>query len=227
MGGADPTALSWWYHATANRSAVSRIGSVVPAIARPCTTVASSGVAMIAAPGNAVFDSPTRNAATAPTANPVIVNTAGTVDRSHGVSAFSTTPKLHEIAVTVTRMAAYFIVNARITDPEGLARYRAAVGPSFEGRRRQGPRLDGRRDDDRGHAGGERAVVLESPTGPLPSTGTTPTSIRRSSACGWPRPKASRSLSMGADAPCRWALTAGVEGADVPAQIARARIAAS
>ena len=61
---------------------MSRIGSVVPAIARPCTTVASNGVAMIAAPGNAVFDSPTRNAATAPTANPVIVNTAGTVDRS-------------------------------------------------------------------------------------------------------------------------------------------------
>ena len=79
----------WWYHATANKSAVSRIGSVVPAIARPCTTVASNGVAMIAAPGNAVFDSPTRNAARAPTANPVIVNTAGTVDRSHEVSAFS------------------------------------------------------------------------------------------------------------------------------------------
>ena len=40
-----------------------------------------------------------------------------------------TTPKLHEIIVTVTGMAAYFIVNARITDPEGLERYLAAVGP--------------------------------------------------------------------------------------------------
>ena len=59
-------------------------------------------------------------------------------------------------------MAAYFIVNACITDPDGLDRYRAAVGPSFEGRdvkvlvsTNDATTIEG--------TAGERAVVLEFP----------------------------------------------------------------
>lgn len=115
----------------------------MPVIARPCTTVASSGVAMIAAPGRAVFDNPTSSAAMAPTVNPVIVNTGW-----------------HR---TVGCMAAYFIVNSHITDPDGLARYRAAVDPSFEGR---DVKILVSTDDAttiEGTPAGERAVVLEFP----------------------------------------------------------------
>jgi uncharacterized protein (DUF1330 family) len=60
-------------------------------------------------------------------------------------------------------MAAYFIVNARISDPEGLARYRAAVKPSFAGR---DVKVLVSTDDAttiEGTPAGERAVVLEFP----------------------------------------------------------------
>ncbi|MGH9134303.1 MAG: DUF1330 domain-containing protein [Ilumatobacteraceae bacterium] len=60
-------------------------------------------------------------------------------------------------------MAAYFIVNSHITDPDGLARYRAAVDPSFEGR---DVKILVSTDDAttiEGTPAGERAVVLEFP----------------------------------------------------------------
>ena len=60
-------------------------------------------------------------------------------------------------------MAAYFIVNARITDPDGLARYRAAVGPSFEGRDVKVLVSTNDATTIEGTPAGERAVVLEFP----------------------------------------------------------------
>jgi uncharacterized protein (DUF1330 family) len=60
-------------------------------------------------------------------------------------------------------MAAYFIVNARITDPEGLARYRAAVQPSFEGRDIKVLVSTNEATTIEGTPAGERAVVLEFP----------------------------------------------------------------
>ncbi|HWM22545.1 MAG TPA: DUF1330 domain-containing protein [Ilumatobacteraceae bacterium] len=60
-------------------------------------------------------------------------------------------------------MAAYFIVNARITDPEGLARYRAAVQPSFEGREVKVLVSTDDATTIEGTPAGERAVVLEFP----------------------------------------------------------------
>jgi uncharacterized protein (DUF1330 family) len=60
-------------------------------------------------------------------------------------------------------MAAYFIVNARITDPEGLARYRAAVQPSFEGRQVKVLVSTDDATTIEGTPAGERAVVLEFP----------------------------------------------------------------
>jgi hypothetical protein len=63
------------YQATANRSAVSRIGSTVPGSSRPLTTVAINGVATSAAPGSAVFERPTSTAASAPTRIDPRVNT--------------------------------------------------------------------------------------------------------------------------------------------------------
>jgi uncharacterized protein (DUF1330 family) len=60
-------------------------------------------------------------------------------------------------------MAAYFIVNARVTDPEGLARYRAAVQPSFEGRDVKVLVSTNDATTIEGTPAGERAVVLEFP----------------------------------------------------------------
>ena len=60
---------------TANRSAASRIGNVVPGIARPVTMVAMIGVATRAAPGKAVFDMPTMTAASDPRIRLPAVNT--------------------------------------------------------------------------------------------------------------------------------------------------------
>ena len=60
-------------------------------------------------------------------------------------------------------MAAYFIVNARITDPEGLARYRAAVQPSFTGREVKVLVSTDDATTIEGTPAGERAVVLEFP----------------------------------------------------------------
>ena len=60
-------------------------------------------------------------------------------------------------------MAAYFIVNARITDSEGLARYRAAVQPSFEGRDVKVLVSTNDATTIEGTPAGERAVVLEFP----------------------------------------------------------------
>jgi uncharacterized protein (DUF1330 family) len=60
-------------------------------------------------------------------------------------------------------MAAYFIVNAHITDPDGLARYRAAVQPSFEGRDVKVLVSTNDATTIEGTPAGERAVVLEFP----------------------------------------------------------------
>ncbi len=60
-------------------------------------------------------------------------------------------------------MAAYFIVNARITDPDGLARYRASIGPSFEGRDIKILVSTNDATTIEGTPAGERAVVLEFP----------------------------------------------------------------
>jgi uncharacterized protein (DUF1330 family) len=60
-------------------------------------------------------------------------------------------------------MAAYFIVNARITDPDGLARYRAAVQPSFEGRDVKFLVSTNDATTIEGTPAGERAVLLEFP----------------------------------------------------------------
>jgi uncharacterized protein (DUF1330 family) len=64
---------------------------------------------------------------------------------------------------TVTWMAAYFIVNARITDPEGLDRYLGAVGPSLEGRDVKILAATNDATTIEGTPAGERAVVLEFP----------------------------------------------------------------
>ena len=99
----------------------------------------------------------------------------------------------------VTGMATYFIVNAHITDPEGLERYLASVGPSLEGRdlkylvaTNDATPIEGTR-----RANGQWSS--SSPIGKPRSTGTTPTSIRRSSGYGWRRPKVSRSLPTVSD----------------------------
>jgi uncharacterized protein (DUF1330 family) len=63
----------------------------------------------------------------------------------------------------VNPVAAYFIVNARITDPEGLARYRAAVQPSFAGRDVKVLVSTNDVMTIEGTPAGERAVVLEFP----------------------------------------------------------------
>ena len=60
-------------------------------------------------------------------------------------------------------MAAYFIVNAHITDPDGLARYRAAVQPSFEGHDVKVLVSTNDATVIEGTPAGERAVVLEFP----------------------------------------------------------------
>jgi uncharacterized protein (DUF1330 family) len=60
-------------------------------------------------------------------------------------------------------MSAYFIVNARVTDPDGLARYRASVGPSFEGRDVKVLVSTNDATTIEGTPAGERAVVLEFP----------------------------------------------------------------
>ena len=60
-------------------------------------------------------------------------------------------------------MAAYFIANARITDPEGLDRYLAAVGPSLEGRDVKVLAATNDATTIEGTPAGERAVILEFP----------------------------------------------------------------
>ena len=60
-------------------------------------------------------------------------------------------------------MAAYFIVNARITDPDGLARYRAEVQPSLVAHEVKVLVSTNEATTVEGTPAGERAVVLEFP----------------------------------------------------------------
>jgi len=67
------------------------------------------------------------------------------------------------VLATVTSMAAYFIVNAHITDPEGLERYLASVGPSLEGHDVKILAATNDATPIEGTPAGERAVILEFP----------------------------------------------------------------
>lgn len=60
-------------------------------------------------------------------------------------------------------MAAYFIVNAHVTNPAGLERYLAAVGASFEGHDIKVLAATNEATAIEGTPVGERAVVLEFP----------------------------------------------------------------
>jgi len=60
-------------------------------------------------------------------------------------------------------MAAYFIANYTVTNPEGFAKYGAAVGPTFAGHEMEVIVLDHHSDGLEGSPG-ENTVVLKFPT---------------------------------------------------------------
>jgi uncharacterized protein (DUF1330 family) len=67
------------------------------------------------------------------------------------------------MVATVSGMAAYFIVNAHITDPEGLERYLGSVGPTLEGHDVKILAATNDATPVEGTPVGERAVILEFP----------------------------------------------------------------
>lgn len=60
-------------------------------------------------------------------------------------------------------MAVYFIVNSRVTDPEGLAAYRAVVHPTFAGHDHKLLVSNDAATTIEGTAAGPRTVVIEFP----------------------------------------------------------------
>ncbi len=60
-------------------------------------------------------------------------------------------------------MACYLVVNARITDPEGLAAYSAAAGPTLAGHTVKPIVVNNNAEVLEGTPAGERVVILEFP----------------------------------------------------------------